>query len=310
MADDERVEILVDFRGLRTGQTVDLRNLSNKNNIDFPDTDKILRFEVVADSGPASTITAIPTTLDAGPQPNAAEGGISTMGLTPAMAVARRQLRFGRQHGVWMVNGVTWEDVEASGLTLLFANPREFSVEEWTLVNESGGWFHPAHIHLVNGKIVGRNTNGGKPFAWELGPKDVFYLGENESVTVLMQFGIQRCGQGKYMIHCRNLVHEDSDMMVQFSSGAPDVNDPVRADPPVLDTTPVGSFPPVTDQGSPRDLTCDRPPGSEPCCCWPPWPAAPPGPSPAQSPRPRPPPGPVRSARPRAAPTWGTDGRG
>ena len=44
----------------KVGQTVDLRNLSNKNNIDFANTDKIMRFQVVEDSGPASTITAHP----------------------------------------------------------------------------------------------------------------------------------------------------------------------------------------------------------------------------------------------------------
>ena len=247
----ERVEILIDFRKYRVGQTVDLRNLGNKNNVEFANTDKIMRFQVVADSGPSSTVTSIPTTLDAGPQPNAAEGGISTMSLTPAMAVAKRQLRFERQGGVWKINGVTWEDVEASGFTLLFANPAPFSVEQWTLVNESGGWAHPVHIHLVNARITARNTNGGKPFAWELGPKDVFYLGENETVTVLMQFATQRNGQGKYMIHCHNLVHEDHDMMVQFSVGNPDDNDPVASDRPVLDTTPVGSYPTVYRQEFP-----------------------------------------------------------
>src|SRR6478735_2072029 len=247
----ERVEILIDFRGYKVGQTVDLRNLSNKNNVDFANTDKIMRFQVVADSGPASTITAIPTTLDCGPAPNADQGGIRTMDLTPAMAVAKRQLRFERQSGVWKVNGVTWDDVEATGFTLLFANPKPFSVEQWTMVNESGGWFHPVHIHLINAKISARNTNGGKPFAWELGPKDVFYLGENESVTALIQFGMQPNGQGKYMIHCHNLVHEDHDMMVQFSAGIPADNDPVASDRPVLDTTPLDSYPPVYRQEFP-----------------------------------------------------------
>ena len=46
------IEILIDFRKFKAGQTVDLRNLSNKNNIDFANTDKIMRFQVVADSGP------------------------------------------------------------------------------------------------------------------------------------------------------------------------------------------------------------------------------------------------------------------
>ena len=241
----ERVEVLIDFRKYKVGQTVDLRNLGNKNNIEFANTDKIMRFQVVADSGPASTITAIPTTLDDGPQPNAEHGAKVTMKLTPEDAVAKRQLRFERKNGEWKVNGVTWEDVEATGLKLLFANPVPFSVEQWTMVNESGGWFHPVHIHLINARIIARNTNGGKPFAWELGPKDVFYLGENESVTALMQFNTQPKGEGKYMIHCHNLVHEDHDMMVQFSAGNPNDNDPVESDKPVLDTTPVDSYPPV-----------------------------------------------------------------
>ena len=32
-------------------------------------------------------------------------------------------------------------------------------------------------------------------------------------------------------------------MMVQFSAGNPRDNDPVAADPPLRDATPVGSFP-------------------------------------------------------------------
>ena len=247
----ERYEILVDFRKLKVGQTVDLLNLSNKNNLDFANTDKIMRFEVVADSGPASTITSIPTELDPGPVPDAARGVLKVMDLTPAMAVAKRELRFERDGGQWTVNGVTWEEVEATGFTKLFANPAPFTVEQWTFINKSGGWFHPVHVHLISAKIIARNTNGGKPFAWELGPKDVFYTGEGESVTALMQFATQPDGEGKYMIHCHNLTHEDHDMMVQFSAGDPADNNPITSDPPVRDTTPVGSFPPVYLPGFP-----------------------------------------------------------
>ena len=118
----ERYEILIDFRKYRVGQKIDLRNLSN-NNIDFADTDKIMRFEVVEDSGPGATITAVPTTLDRGPTPDAARGLLDVMALTPAMAVARRTLRFERDGGRWTVNGVTWEDVESTGFRLLFAEP-------------------------------------------------------------------------------------------------------------------------------------------------------------------------------------------
>jgi spore coat protein A len=249
----ERVEVLLDFRRYKPGQSVELLNLSNKNNVDFAQTDKIMRFQVVADSGPASRYTTIPSTLDAGPPPTAALGGLSAMSLTPDMAVAKRELKVVRKNGLWTINGVTWDEVEASGFTKLFGNPKPFDVEQWTITNESGGWFHPVHVHLVDAKVIGRNTNGGKPFAWETGPKDVFYAGENESITVLMQFdtGPGGLARGRYMIHCHNLVHEDHDMMVQYAVGDQRHNNPVTADPPVRDRTPVGSFPPVYLPGLP-----------------------------------------------------------
>jgi len=248
----ERYEILIDFRKYKVGQSVELRNLSNKNNIDFANTDKIMRFQVVADSGTgAGSISAIPATLDDGGSPTAALGGIPTMSLTPEMAVAKRELRFKRQHGLWTVNGVIWDDVERSGFTLLFANPQPFDIEQWTIINESGGWFHPVHIHLIDAKIIARNTNGGKPFAWEAGPKDTFYAGENESITTLMQFDTGDSAGGRYMLHCHNLVHEDHDMMVQFSAGDPRNNDPITTDPPVRDNLPADAFPPVYRRGFP-----------------------------------------------------------
>jgi FtsP/CotA-like multicopper oxidase with cupredoxin domain len=115
----------------------------------------------------------------------------------------------------------------------VFGNPKPYDVEIWTLTNQSGGWFHPLHIHLIDGQIISRNTTSdGKAHPWERGGKDVFYLGENETVEVLMQFtlGDGNVG-GRYMTHCHNLVHEDNDMMVQFAVGNVDDNDPIHADP-------------------------------------------------------------------------------
>src|SRR4029078_6220390 len=51
---------------------------------------------------------------------------------------------------------------------------------------------------------------------YERGPKDVVYVGEGETLRLLMRFGPQ---VGRYMMHCHNLVHEDHDMMVQFEVG-------------------------------------------------------------------------------------------
>ena len=43
------------------------------------------------------------------------------------------------------------------------------------------------HIHLVDFKMLTRN---GKPvFNYEQGPKDVAYVGENETIRAIMRFG-------------------------------------------------------------------------------------------------------------------------
>jgi Multicopper oxidase len=139
----------------------------------------------------------------------------------------------------------------------------------WEFENKSGGWFHPIHIHLIDFKIL--NRNGKPPFAWELGAKDVVYVGEGEKVRLIMKFGSTKTDSpfsvqtGRYMIHCHNLVHEDNDMMSQFSVGlkqqdmdtsvgtvetfsagyvdpftppiASDKNHPIKADPPVRESS-------------------------------------------------------------------------
>jgi len=116
-----------------------------------------------------------------------------------------------RKSSLWTINEHTWDHVVDSGFTLAEATPTEGDVEVWEINNPSGGWFHPTHIHLVDFRILSRN--GKPPAPYELGPKDVVYVGENEKVRLLMRFE----GRGKYMIHCHNLVHEDHDMMSQFN---------------------------------------------------------------------------------------------
>lgn len=232
----ERYEVLIDFRKYKVGQKIELLNLSNKNNIDFANTGKVMQFEVVADSG-AKDPYVIPATLDLGPQPFANRGAIEVNKLTPDLAKARRQVRVERKNGLWTINGETWEDIEATNFQRVLGNPKPYDVEIWELTNKSGGWFHPLHIHLIDAKIIGRNTTkDGKAHPWEGGGKDVFYLGENETVTAIMQFntGDGNVG-GRYMLHCHNLVHEDNDMMIQFAVGNVNDNDPITSDPSAPD---------------------------------------------------------------------------
>jgi spore coat protein A len=247
----ERVEVLIDFRKYKVGQTIDLRNLSNKNNINFTHTGKVMRFKVVDSSGPADTYR-IPSTLDRGPQAWSSSGAVDPMTLTRDMATARRQLVVRRTGGLWTINGETWDDVERSGfLRVDDRQTSKYAIEEWEITNLSGGWYHPVHIHLIDARIVARNTNKGQPFAWEGGPKDVFYAGEGESITALMQFTTGGHEGGRYIVHCHNLVHEDHDMMVQFAVGDPLDNDPITSDPSYPDSFPPDHWPAVYAPGYP-----------------------------------------------------------
>ena len=222
-ASAERYEFLVDFSQYEPGTTIDLQNRSNDNNRDFDHTNKVMRFEVTdepVDTGDP-TWNRIPTVLNPDNE---------VMALKPAQSVKRRNLRVERHNGNWAINDTIWEDVVASGFQNIVADPELDAVEIWDLENKSGGWFHPVHIHLVDFQILSRN--GRKPFVYERGPKDVAYIGENETVTVLARFGPHR---GRYMVHCHNLPHEDHDMMVQYAvgwkPGDDDPDHPIDADP-------------------------------------------------------------------------------
>ncbi len=213
----ERYEVIIDFAKYPIGQRVVLQNLSNPNDIDYATTKNVMAFDVSSESTSRKN-NSIPSVLNENE---------ATMVLTESQATVTRQFKFFRANSQWTINGKTWQDVVNSGFTETLANPQPGTVEIWELSNPSGGWHHPAHIHLIDFKIISRN--GLPAMAHERGPKDVVYLGENETVRLLMEF--KPYNLGRYMIHCHNLVHEDHDMMGQFEVGSGGF-DPVYADPP------------------------------------------------------------------------------
>jgi spore coat protein A len=254
----ERYEILIDFRQYAAGQRVELRNLSSENNRDFDHTDKIMAFDVTDEPVNQSDPTwdKIPQTLV----------NSVAMSLTAGQAVRRRHMELKKSDvtNVWSINGRTWSDVVASGYREVFGNPGLGDVEIWTIENGSGGWNHPVHIHLVDFQILSRN--GRPPFDYERGPKDVVYVGEDETVDLIMKFGPHR---GKYMIHCHNLPHEDHDMMIQYSVGLTDdvldPNDPMVAAPATWDTDGDQDIAPPPDPPQYNDgSTTDPEPTDEP----------------------------------------------
>ncbi|HZX55540.1 MAG TPA: multicopper oxidase domain-containing protein [Ilumatobacteraceae bacterium] len=199
-ASSERYEVIIDFAKYPIGRRVILQNTSPTNNRNFTDTNKIMAFDVVSEATDLSN-NSIPAVLN----PSS-----DVMALQANQAVVTRKFKFERDGGNWAINGTTWEDVVDSDYKFTLAKPKRNDVEIWEFENNSGGWFHPVHVHFTDFKVLDRN--GRPPAPHELGPKDVVYVGEGEKVRVLIQWK----GVGRYMMHCHNLIHEDHDMMAQF----------------------------------------------------------------------------------------------
>jgi spore coat protein A, manganese oxidase len=238
----ERYEVVIDFSRYRIGQRVELRNLSTKNNIDYPNTGRVMAFEVAGDA----------TSMDGNTIPDSLNPDNPVMALAAPPTGAHRQFDLERTNGQWTINKRTWHDVIDSGFRAVLADPKLGAVEVWEFENESGGWHHPTHVHLIDFRIVDRTLIVDRnekprskprppvaepPKPHELGPKDTLYLGESERVRVVAQFGPH---PGRYMIHCHNLAHEDHDMMGQFEVGEGG-DDPILAAP----ARPLSEAPPL-----------------------------------------------------------------
>ncbi len=207
----ERYEIVIDFEKYKVGQKVVLQNrdLKNiKNNREDKFTDQIMMFEIVSDATDTSNNEIPEVLLPVG------HGGHDPMALQETQSSHTKRFEFKRHKGNWVINGKTWRDIEATDFAFVEEKCTTDEIEIWEFENKSGGWFHPIHVHLVDFKILDRN--GKPPLPYEVGPKDVAYVGEGELVRVIAKFGPQK---GKYMMHCHNLVHEDHDMMSQFQVG-------------------------------------------------------------------------------------------
>jgi FtsP/CotA-like multicopper oxidase with cupredoxin domain len=250
----ERYEVMLDLGSCQVGDRVELRNTSNKNNRDFLHTDKVMQLRVTSEASDTRWNSVVT------PPPNQIHPIMSV----PARAARRtREIDLERDDdtNVFLLNGMSWEDVQASGWNLFLDDsgdpPRPGDVEIWTLENKSGGWFHPLHIHLVDFRILERDGGSDRVERWERGPKDVVYVGEGEIIEVLVKYAVapshypdgRSTGPagagaelgGRFMIHCHNLSHEDHDMMGQFLLAAADgsvdlsedhPNHPVHAAPP------------------------------------------------------------------------------
>ncbi len=174
----ERLDLLVDFRGLAVGTKVNLQDV-NTGWI-------LLEFNVTRAITDNHTI---PTTLST---------------ITPLSSpVTTRTFSF---DGMTRINGKEYDH-----------NRIDFQVpfgttERWRFTT-GGNAPHPIHIHGASFQVQSRSGGRGMVLEWERGWKDTVLLKDRESVDILIRFDAYR---GRYLIHCHKLEHEDQGMMANF----------------------------------------------------------------------------------------------
>src|SRR5712691_6028583 len=201
----ERVEVVVDFADSQfEGVTeVYLEIRLQQDDGRKPDGlgagTPLLKFRLL--DGPTADPSRVPDTL----RPHDA---ISQAELA-APTTTRRTFKFERTDGAWAING------QFVDLCVPIAQIPVNSIERWLLVNDSGGWVHPVHIHLEllhvlsrNGQVPPLNERDGNAL------KDTIYLGPNDKVEIALRV---RDFTGPYVFHCHNIEHEDMAMMAAFN---------------------------------------------------------------------------------------------
>ena len=154
----------------------------------------------------------------------------------------QRRFDFERGKGAWRVSHRFFDERRADAPVVLG------SLEVWRLVNRSGGWWHPIHIHLeshqqivveFDGTKRSRKDRSGAHYSdkhtKDLLPHDRYkhdtaILGPNTEILLLMRF---RTFLGPFVFHCHNLNHEDMLMMSTFDPRLESLGDhPKEEHPP------------------------------------------------------------------------------
>ncbi|PYY12468.1 MAG: hypothetical protein DMG69_01130 [Acidobacteria bacterium] len=245
IAPAERVEVIVDFSGLAIGTKVFLNNcmvqtdgrkpagvVANCATVpQVPGSDgvgSLLSFNVAFSWPDPSSFTPGQTLRTDFPVYNPAEALPPVPGSKPG---ATHDWRFERgRGGEWLVNcfnGAGAQAFDPGPKPPAPENPRVDAkckvgtTEIWRLINGSGGWAHPVHIHRNQFQILDRVDSGsGRSLGLlptQLGLKDVFRLEQNTTILLITKYTSGPTSDkqlGKYVMHCHNVEHEDMAMMI------------------------------------------------------------------------------------------------
>jgi FtsP/CotA-like multicopper oxidase with cupredoxin domain len=206
----ERVDVIIDFSPF-AGKTIYLENRLNQVNGQGPVVPAVCgpNTKEILEAGKGNLLLQFQVSsggvIDGSANPaNQTFYSLPDTTVTPRIT---RTFKFDRLNGMWSING------QFMDCTTFRAHVQQNSSEHWVLVNATGDWTHPIHIHLEEHQILSRNRVPA-PKAHERSRKDVTQLRPNERVELFFRF---RDWLGKYPLHCHNTVHEDHAMMLLWN---------------------------------------------------------------------------------------------
>lgn len=179
LSSGERVDILFDLRELSTGETANLQCRDAGWNL----LQMHIRENISEDWQTPERLSTIATLTHEGP--------------------VDRTFRFENNR---RINGQEY-DMALTDFVVPFGR-----VERWRFESR-GGAPHPIHVHGAHFQVQSRDGGRDRVMPWETGWKDTVLLQEGEAVEVLIVFDRY---EGRYLLHCHKLEHEDHGMMMNF----------------------------------------------------------------------------------------------
>jgi FtsP/CotA-like multicopper oxidase with cupredoxin domain len=251
----QRYDLIIDFTDYQVGDQVVLFNILDQTNgkgpsgriLDKPDG--VLQFRVIESTGPDNS--RVPKMLR--PLPDVPDK-------KELARLPHRRWDFDYDGGLWTINGLVMDP------NRIDAGIVKNSAEIWTFRNTGNDWSHPVHCHFtefiileVNGKpyyhtnaengegalVLQDMKDGEYEFVSDAAvthePLDIFLGGPRRDVAtilpgdemkVLIRF---RDFEGRHVMHCHNVVHEDHAMMIRW-----DIL-PEAISTPIMKSVPAGS---------------------------------------------------------------------
>jgi FtsP/CotA-like multicopper oxidase with cupredoxin domain len=206
LAPGERVDVLMDLSGARPGERIMLRSRG------FTIAGRGMESQSAQMHMTPMDLLELRVTRRVQESVHVPEALAHIEAPDAATAVRERTFRFAfdRDHSSFRtmdrhhINGKTFE-MDRVDVRVPFGD-----TEIWTFESDNT-YPHPIHLHATHFKVLSRSGGRGAVMPWEQGLKDTVLIHPEETVRIAVRFSAHR---GLFPLHCHNLEHEDSGMML------------------------------------------------------------------------------------------------